>query len=68
MDNLIEQIIKKENCDSIELNLMAKGNITWSIKVYGDTKTPEGLFDLTERTKALKEKAISLSSSQVLNG
>jgi len=49
----------KENQDSIEISSNAKGQFSYKVKVYGNSKTEEGRKEMGERLSALKAKADS---------
>ena len=53
--------VLKENTDSMEVSKGTKGDFSYKVKVYGDSKTLEGVEDMDKRIKALKAKAESIT-------
>ena len=54
--------IIKENTDSLEITSTSKGDMGFKIKVYGDSKTKDGVKDLERRVDALKDVASRMTT------
>ena len=46
--------IIRDNADSVEIGSNGKGEKSWKIKVYGDSKTEDGVTDIEQRIAALR--------------
>jgi hypothetical protein len=56
-----EKEIIRENADSVELSKTSKGETSWKIKVYGDSKTLDGVKEIKRRLGELKAVATDAS-------
>jgi hypothetical protein len=51
----------KENADSVEISKTSKGEFSWKIKVYGDSKTGDGRVEMFKRMAIMKEDVENLA-------